>query len=77
MVVKPTILSLTGAGKTNVVITWSAVSNVTYRARYQSDLAGTNWQDLPPDVTATNTTASVMDHPADANPRFYRVQIVP
>jgi hypothetical protein len=77
MVVTPTILSLTGAGKTNVVITWSAVSNVTYRVKYQSDFASTNWQDLSPDVTATNTTASAMDHPADATPRFYRVQIVP
>jgi hypothetical protein len=77
IVVKPTILSLAGAGTTNVAITWSAVSNVTYRVNYQSNFASTNWLNLVPDVTATNTTASAVDKPGDTAPRFYRIQIVP
>ncbi len=76
-IVRPTILSLTGARTTNVVITWSAVSNVTYRVQYQSNFGSPNWLDLSPDVTATNTTASAVDNPDGATPRFYRVQIVP
>ena len=34
---RPVILSLTGAGTTNVVITWSAISNAAYRVRYRPD----------------------------------------
>lgn len=41
----PVILPLTGAGTANVVITWSAVSNVTYRVQYKSDL-NSAWVDL-------------------------------
>jgi hypothetical protein len=76
-IVRPTILSLTGAGTTYVVITWSAISNVTYRVQYQSNIGSSNWLDLSPDVMATNTTASAVDNPNGATPRFYRVQIVP
>ena len=76
-IVRPTILSLAGAGTTNVVITWSAVSNVTYRVQHQSNLGSPTWLDLAPDVTATNTTASAVDNPGGATTRFYRVRIVP
>jgi hypothetical protein len=74
---QPTILSLTGAGTSSVVISWSAVSNVTYRVQFNSNLGTTNWFDLTPDVTATGSTASATDNPAGASQRFYRVQIVP
>jgi hypothetical protein len=76
-IVRPTILSLSGAGTTNVMIRWSAVSNVTYRVQYLSNLSNPNWLDLAPDVTATNITASAVDNPHGATPRFYRVKIVP
>jgi hypothetical protein len=66
-----------GAVTTNVVIRWSAVSNVTYRVQYLSNLSNPNWLDLAPDVTATNITASAVDNPHGATPRFYRVKIVP
>jgi hypothetical protein len=42
----PLILSITGAGSTNVVVTWSALSNATYRLQYLTNLAGTNWIDV-------------------------------
>jgi hypothetical protein len=68
--------SLTGAGTPNVVITWSAVSNVSYRIQYKSDLGATNWTDLIGDVLASGSTASKTDLRTTAN-RFYRVQVLP
>jgi subtilisin-like proprotein convertase family protein len=73
----PAILSLTGAGTTNVVIQWSAVSNVTYRVQYQPNLNPVNWSNLVPDITASNSTASAIDHPIGAPRRFYRILVVP
>jgi hypothetical protein len=73
---QPTILSLTGAGTSGVVITWSAISNFTYRVQYQPNLNPTNWVDLAPDVTATNGTASATDNPGGAAQRFYRILVV-
>jgi hypothetical protein len=73
--IAPVILSLTGAGSTNAVITWSSVSNMTYRVRYRSDLSGGSWVDLVPDVTATNATAAAVDDASGVNRRFYQVII--
>lgn len=70
----PVILPLTGAGTANVVITWSAVSNVTYRVQYKSDL-NSAWVDLAPDITATNSITSTTDPPGGATQRFYQVTI--
>lgn len=36
----------------NVVVTWSAVPNVTYRVESKGTLTATNWQPVPPDLTA-------------------------
>jgi subtilisin-like proprotein convertase family protein len=74
---QPEILSLAGDGTTSIVITWSAVSNVTYRVEYNTDLSDTNWVDLPPDITATSGTASAVDSPGEVAQRFYRVKIAP
>ena len=72
----PVILSITGAGTSHVVITWSAVSNTTYRVRYLSDFtSGATWNSLTPDVTATNFTASAVDNLGNASRRFYQVII--
>ena len=73
----PVITTLTGAGSTNVVITWSALSNRTYHLQYKTNLASATWGDLSPDVTATGTTASFTDHPAGARQRYYRVSLLP
>ncbi|MCL4788459.1 MAG: hypothetical protein KJ070_16985 [Verrucomicrobia bacterium] len=75
-IARPVILSLTGAGTPNVVITWSAASNQTYRVQHRPDL-NSGWSDLSPDITATNTTASMVDSSAGVNQRYYRVMIVP
>ncbi len=76
VITRPVILSLTGASIPNVVITWSAVSNLTYRVQHRPDF-NSPWVDLIPDVTATNVTASATDHAASLSQRFYRVMIVP
>jgi hypothetical protein len=73
----PTILGLTNNSGANVVITWSALSNAVYRVQYQPSLPGTNWQNLVPDVIATNSTASAVDAMANAPQRYYRVMVLP
>ena len=72
----PLLFPLALVGKTNVVISWSAVSNGTYRVQYQPVLNATNWTDLLGDVTATGSTASKTDSLTTTN-RFYRVRVQP
>jgi hypothetical protein len=72
----PTILSIVPVAKTNMIITWTSVSNSVYRVQYKADLASTNWISLTPDVTATGSTASYTDHPAGAPQRYYRILLV-
>ncbi len=73
----PVIQSIVGAGTSNVVITWTAVSNRIYRVQFKALLGSTSWQDFSPDVTAVGGTASFTDHPGNASPRFYRVAMLP
>jgi hypothetical protein len=61
---------------TNVVITWSAVSNGNYRVQFKSILNATNWTDLTGNVLSSGTTASKTDIKTSIN-RFYRIQILP
>jgi len=72
----PVVLPLARTNTSNIVITWSAVSNATYRVQYKSDLNTAIWNDLNGDVTANADTASKFDI-ATATNRFYRVQVVP
>ncbi|HEY5910443.1 MAG TPA: MBG domain-containing protein [Verrucomicrobiae bacterium] len=71
----PVMLPLTFSGA-DLVITWSAVSNVTYRVQYKTDLSAPDWTDLPGDVTAAGTTASKTDVGTN-NKVFYRVRVLP
>jgi subtilisin-like proprotein convertase family protein len=73
----PVILSVDGAGTTNVVITWSSVSNLTYRVQYGSNIGSGSWSNVVPDVTATGTTAFATDTVSGSEPRFYRVLLLP
>jgi hypothetical protein len=59
------------------VISWSAISNLTYQVQYRSGLASTNWVPLQPTVTATNCVASAVDNPAGDSQRFYRILVMP
>ena len=73
----PTILSLAGMGTTNIVISWSAISNLSYQVQYRSGLATTNWVPLQPTVTAASIICSAVDHPVGNSPRFYRILMLP
>jgi hypothetical protein len=73
----PTILAINKLG-TNVMLTWSAFSNTTYRVQFLGSIPGTNWENLTPDVPATNVTASAVDNSvSNATKRFYRVMVLP
>jgi hypothetical protein len=61
--------------KTNVVITWSAVSNATYRVQFKANLSDA-WTSLAGDVLATGSTASKTDAPTTST-GFYRIQVLP
>jgi hypothetical protein len=76
-VAAPIILSIMRSDDTNIVIAWPSASNSVYRVQYEADLASSNWIDLTPDVTATDSTASFTDRPAGAGPRYYRVALLP
>ena len=74
--VAPAILSLASIGDTNLVITWSSISNSVYRVQCKDSLTSTNWINLAPDITATGSTASYTDHSVAVPQRFYRVVLV-
>ena len=58
-------------------LTWTAVSNISYRLEFNPDLATlTNWNPIPGDVTAVTNTASKLD-PLTPSNRLYRVRILP
>jgi hypothetical protein len=60
----------------NINLTWTAVSNKTYRVEFNPDLALSNWNALPGDVTAVTNVASKLDILTLSN-RFYRIQVIP
>jgi hypothetical protein len=71
----PLLLSPTLSGS-NVVLTWAAVSNTTYRLEFNPDLTPSNWSALSGDVTSLSNIASKLDALTPSN-RFYRVRVLP
>ena len=71
----PFLLSASLSGS-NVLLTWTAVSNTTYRAEFNPDLTASNWSALPGDVTNFSNFASKLD-PLTLSNRFYRVRVLP
>ena len=61
---------------TNVLFTWTAVSNLTYRLEFNPDLTSSNWTAVPGDVLALTNTAGKQDTVTTSN-RFYRVRVLP
>jgi uncharacterized repeat protein (TIGR01451 family) len=76
-VAPPPTFSSANVSNDILTLTWSAISGQTYRVQYSTNLWDTNWTDLPPDVTATDTTATLSDSPLSDAQRFYRLMIVP
>jgi hypothetical protein len=61
---------------TNVLLTWTAQPNVTYRVEFNPDLGPSNWNALTADVTSLSNFASKLDLLTPSN-RFYRVRVLP
>jgi len=72
---RPLLLTPTISGS-NVMLTWTAFSNVTYRVQFNPNLAPSNWSALAGDVTSSNNFASKLDTLTPSN-RFYRLQVLP
>jgi hypothetical protein len=72
----PMIQSITLSGSVLTII-WSAVSNRNYMLQSSDDMATTNWNDLPPAVVATGSTATATNAVGAAASRFYRVYLMP
>jgi hypothetical protein len=58
-------------------LSWSALSNRTYRLQYKDALENTNWTDVAPDVVASGSTASGTNVIGSATQRLYRVMLLP
>jgi hypothetical protein len=72
----PAISSVTRSGNA-VTLTWDTISGFTYRVQSTSELtAGSVWEDLTGDVTASNLSANKVDRGASGAQRFYRVIVV-
>lgn len=70
-----TLIQKTG---TNVTLTWTAVSNVSYRVQLKTNLTDAGWNDLQPSVTAVSSNASYSyAEPPTSSQRFYRVMVLP
>ena len=75
--VPPIIINrnVSGAGTTNVMISWSSMNGASYQVQYKDDLNAVGWHILGT-VMASGSTASFTDttSPAPAK-RFYRVHL--
>jgi hypothetical protein len=60
-----------------LMLNWSAIPGQKYRVQYSTNIGDTNWTDLPPDVTATDTTAGQGELVLPNAQRFYRVLVLP
>jgi hypothetical protein len=75
VVPQPVLFSPVLSGS-NLLFTWTAVSNTLYRVEFNPDLTPSNWNALPGDVTGVSNTASKQDALTPSN-RFYRVRVLP
>jgi hypothetical protein len=60
----------------NVLLTWTAVSNILYRLEFNPELTPSNWTAVPGDMLGTGTNVSKLD-PLTPSNRFYRVRVLP
>jgi hypothetical protein len=60
----------------NILLTWTAISNGNYRLEYNPRLSLSNWTGVPGDITSQSNLASKLDSLTPSN-RFYRVHVLP
>lgn len=75
-IVSRPVLFLPELSGSNLLLTWTAVSNRTYRLEFNPDLNSSNWNAIPGDVTSLSNSASKLDTLTPGN-RFYRVRLLP
>ncbi|MGH8399305.1 MAG: hypothetical protein ACRETA_13855, partial [Gammaproteobacteria bacterium] len=57
-------------------VTWTSIPGDFYRLQYKDNLNSTNWNDVTPDIMATNQTTSTTNTLGNSSQRFYRVMLV-
>jgi hypothetical protein len=60
-----------------VVLSWSAMANHTYRLQYCDSLSTTNWQNVTPDVLASGPSVATTNALGSSASRFFRVLLMP
>jgi hypothetical protein len=58
------------------MVTWTSVSQHTYRLQYVTNVSSTNWTSVVPDVLAGGATATSTNNIGSSPERFYRVMVV-
>jgi hypothetical protein len=76
ILVGPPLLLPPQLTNSNILLTWTARSNINYRVESNPDLAPPNWTAIPGDVLSSGSTASKLDPLTESN-RFYRVRVLP
>jgi hypothetical protein len=72
VVPKPTV-SASNVAAGAFQLNWTAISGVTYRVQWRSDLVTGSWQDLAGDITSTGESASTSISIDNAGQKFFRI----
>jgi hypothetical protein len=75
VVSRPTIESIVVSNEI-VNLTWSAIAGQSYRVQFTTNLLEANWNDVPGDILANDSSASATNSAADEQ-QFYRVRVLP
>jgi len=72
----PKIISSASSGRT-LTLSWLALRGRSYQLQFTTNLALTNWSNIGPIISATNTSAMASDSDEPNPQRFYRVALLP
>jgi hypothetical protein len=73
----PPVIQLFTVNSGIATITWTTVTNRTYRLQYTETLTNINWIDVPPDILASGPTITVTNSIGSDIQRQYRVILLP
>jgi hypothetical protein len=73
----PPVIQLFTVNSGIATITWTTVTNRTYRLQYTETLTNINWIDVPPDILASGPTITVTNSIGSDLQRQYRVILLP
>jgi hypothetical protein len=57
-------------------VVWTSIPGDFYRLQYKDSLNSANWNNVTPDIMATNQTASTTNALGNSTQRYYRVMLV-